>query len=320
MELIRGRINLRPRHRGCVATIGNFDGVHLGHHAVLGELIARGREFGVPTTVVTFEPQPLEFFAVDQAPLRLTQLRGKLDMLAKLGIDRVLCLPFNRRLASMLAEEFITEILVKGLGIRHLIIGDDFRFGSGGHGDFEQLLDAGRQHGYTALEMPTFLLDDERVSSTRVREALGRDDLLAAERLLGRPYAIFGAVRHGDKRGRTIGFPTANIDTWHKVVPVRGVYAVQVAGVADGLWPGVANVGQRPTFGDNEARLEVYLFDFNRDIYSHQLRVDFRAKLRDEQRFDSVDALKAQITADCAAARHVLDELQDQVSQLPGAG
>jgi riboflavin kinase/FMN adenylyltransferase len=320
MELIRGRINLRPRHRGCVATIGNFDGVHLGHQAVLRELIARGREFDVPTTVVTFEPQPLEFFAADRAPPRLSQLRGKLDMLAKLGIDRVLCLPFDRRLASMLAEEFIATVLVSGLGIRHLIIGDDFRFGAGGHGNFEQLLDAGRRYGYTATEMPTFLLDGERVSSTRIRAALEADDLLAAERLLGRPYAIFGAVRHGDKRGRTIGFPTANIDTWHKVVPVRGVYAVQVAGVAAGLWPGVANIGQRPTFGANEARLEVHLFDFNRDIYRRQLRVDFRAKLRDERRFDSVDALKAQITADCAAAHHVLDELQDQLSQLPGAG
>jgi riboflavin kinase/FMN adenylyltransferase len=143
---------------------------------------------------------------------------------------------------------------------------------------------------------------------------------MAAERLLGRPYAIYGAVRHGDKRGRTIGFPTANIDTWHKVVPMRGVYAVQVAGVADGLWPGVANIGKRPTFGDNEARLEVHLFDFDRDLYRRQLRVDFRAKLRDEQRFDAVDALKAQIAADCHAARACLDELQDQVSRLPGAG
>jgi len=319
MELIRGRVNLQSRHRGCVATIGNFDGVHRGHQAVLGELLARGREFGVPTTVVTFEPQPLEFFAPDRAPLRLTQLRGKLDLLAKVGIDRVLCLPFNRRLAGMLAEQFIAELLVDGLGIRHLIIGDDFRFGAGGHGDFEQLLESGHLHGYTALEMPTFLLDGERVSSTRVREALGRDDLLAAERLLGRPYAVYGHVKHGDKRGRTIGFPTANIDTRRMVMPMRGVYAVQVAGVGDGLWPGVANIGKRPTFGINDWLLEVHLFDFNRDIYRQPLRVDFRAKLRDEQRFESVDALREQIGADCGVARACLDDLQDQASSgLPG--
>jgi len=320
MELIRGRVNLRPSDRGCVATIGNFDGVHRGHQAVLGELLGRARALGVPAVVITFEPQPLEYFAPERAPPRLTRLRGKLHAFERIGIERVLCLPFGDRLAKTEAEAFVNEVLVNGLGIRHLIVGDDFRFGAGGKGNFALLKRLGKEHGFDVSATPTFLDESERVSSTRIRAALEADDLMAAEMLLGRPYAIFGAVRHGDKRGRTIGFPTANIDTWHKVVPVRGVYAVQVAGVADGLWPGVANVGRQPTFGDNEARLEVYLFDFNRDIYRHQLRVDFRAKLRDEQRFDSVDALKAQITADCTAARHVLDELQDQVSQLPGAG
>ena len=320
MELIRGTVNLRAAHRGCVATIGNFDGVHRGHQAVLGELLRRAREVGVPAVVITFEPQPLEFFRPEQAPPRLTRLRGKLHAFARMGVERVLCLPFGARLAATGAEAFVTEILVAGLGIRHLIVGDDFRFGAGGKGDFALLERLGDEHGFGVSAMPTYLDGGERVSSTRIRAALEADDLLEAERLLGRPYAIFGAVRHGDKRGRTIGFPTANIDTWHKVVPVRGVYAVQVAGVADGLWPGVANIGQRPTFGENEARLEVRLFDFDRDIYRRQLRVDFRAKLRDERRFDGIEALKAQIEADCARAHHVLDELQDQVSQLPGAG
>ncbi len=320
MELIRGTVNLRPAHRGCVATIGNFDGVHRGHQAVLDELLRQARALGVPATVITFEPQPLEYFRPDEAPPRLTRLRGKLHAFARIGVDRVLCLPFGRRLAATGAEAFVADILVAGLGTRHLIVGDDFRFGAGGRGDFALLERLGAAQGFAVGAMPTYLDGGERVSSTRIRAALEADDLLEAERLLGRPYAIFGAVRHGDKRGRTIGFPTANIDTWHKVVPVRGVYAVQVAGVGDGLWPGVANIGQRPTFGHNDARLEVHLFDFDRDIYRRQLRVDFRAKLRDERRFDSVDALKAQIAADCVRARHVLDELQDQVSQLPGAG
>jgi riboflavin kinase/FMN adenylyltransferase len=319
MELIRGQVNLQPRHCGCVATIGNFDGVHRGHQAVLGELLARGRASGLPSTVITFEPQPLEYFAPERAPPRLTKLRGKLHALHNLGIDRVLCLPFNARLATLPAEAFVARVLVDGLAVRHLIVGDDFRFGAGGRGDFALLEELGAVHGFAVTATSTFGQDGERVSSTRVREALAADDLLAAERLLGRPYAVFGAVRHGDRRGREIGFPTANIDTRHKVLPVRGVYAVQVAGVAAGLRPGVANIGQRPTFGRNEWLLEVHLFDFQGDIYGRQLRVDFRHKLRDERKFPSIDALTAQIAADCQAARAVLDDLQDHASGLPGA-
>jgi len=313
MELIRGQINLQPRHRGCVATIGNFDGVHRGHQAVLTELLARGRELGMPTTAITFEPQPLEYFAPADAPPRLTKLRGKLHALRNLGIDRVLCLTFNARLAALSAAEFIDQVLVAGLDVRHLIVGDDFRFGAGGKGDFALLQAAAVEHGFSVSATGTFGQDGERVSS-----ALADDDLLAAERLLGRPYAIFGSVRHGDKRGREIGFPTANIDTRRKVMPVRGVYAVQVAGVTSGLWPGVANLGQRPTFCRTEWLLEVHLFDYHGDLYGRQLRVDFRHKLRDERKFDSVDALCTQIAADCHAARAVLDELQDQASGLPG--
>lgn len=318
MELIRGEASLRAHHRGCVATIGNFDGVHLGHQAVLAELRRRARAHDLPATVVIFEPQPLEYLAPDQAQPRLTLLRGKLYAFARLGIERVVCLQFNQRLSAMPAETFIKRILVDGLGVRHLIVGDDFRFGAGGKGDHHLLFEAGERYGFSTSDMPTYALDGERVSSTRIREALGRDDLLAAERLLGRPYAIMGRVRLGDQRGRTIGFPTANIDARHRVTPVRGVYAVQVAGVADGLWPGVANIGYRPTFGGQECRLEVYLFDFSGDLYRRNLRVDFRAKLRDEKRFSSIDALKAQIAADCEEARACLDELQDAPSGNPG--
>jgi len=307
MDVIRGNHNLRPRHRGCVATIGNFDGVHLGHQAVFRNLIERGRELGLPSVVITFEPQPQEYFAPGQAPARLTRLREKLRAIEAAGIERVLLLEFNRRLAAMEAREFVEEILVQGLGVRFLYVGDDFRFGRGRHGDFQMLYDLGREHGFAVETMHTFRLSEDRVSSTRVRELLTQGDLAAAAQLLGRPYRICGRVAHGDKRGRTIGFPTANVDLHRRVSPVRGVYAVRVHGLGEELVPGVANIGTRPTVtGDPRYLLEVHLFDFAREIYGEHVEVEFVHKLRDEQRFDSFEELRRQINQDAWQARQML--------------
>ena len=307
MELIRGLHNLRPRHHGCVATIGNFDGVHLGHQAVLGQLADKGVGLGLPTTVITFEPQPQEYFHHGELPPRLTRLREKIRALQRFSVDRVLCLSFNQALAQMPAEQFIRQILVDGLGIRYLVVGDDFRFGQDRAGDFAMLQQAGARHGFEVAHMHTFLLGGDRVSSTRVREALQGGDLALAEQLLGRPYRMSGRVAHGNKRGRTIGFPTANIFLHRARTPVEGVYAVELFGVGGEPIKGVANVGTRPTVDGSRALLEVHLFDFNADIYGRHVHVDFLKHLRPERRFDSFDALKEQILCDAEVARLYFD-------------
>jgi riboflavin kinase / FMN adenylyltransferase len=309
MRLIRGLHNLRPLDRGCVATIGNFDGVHLGHRAVFRRLLAKGRALGLPATVITFEPQPLEFFAPDAAPARLTRLREKLKALCECGIERVMLLEFGPRLAAMEARDFVQRLLLDGLDVRFLLVGDDFRFGHGRMGDYDLLRAMGHQAeagGFAVENLHTITHGEERISSTRVREALARGDLEQARHLLGRPYRMQGRVGHGDKRGRVIGFPTANIDLHRRMIPLRGVYAVQALGLGERPWPGVANIGTRPTVDGGSYRLEVHLFDFDGDIYGRHLEVEFRLKLRDEKRFGSFDELRRQIALDAAAAREYL--------------
>jgi len=303
MKLVRGLHNLRPEHHGCVATIGNFDGVHLGHQAVLGQLSEKAAELCLPTTVIVFEPQPQEFFAPHSALPRLTRFREKLKALLRFSVGRVVCLHFDRRLAAMPAREFIDRVLIEGLGVRYLVVGDDFRFGAKRQGDFAMLQEAGARHGFQVVNMHTFYIDGERVSSTRIRDALARGDLNEAEKLLGRPYRMCGRVAHGDKRGRSIGFPTANIYLHRKATPVQGVYAVEMFGLDVEPVEGVANVGTRPTVDGTRTLLEVHLFDFDQDIYGHHVHVDFLHKLRDECRFDSFDALKQQIERDVEKAR-----------------
>ena len=307
MQIIRGLHNLRVQHRGCVATIGNFDGVHLGHQSVFRHLLQKGRELGLPATVVTFEPQPREYFQPDGAPARLTRLREKLQAMLEVGIERVVVLEFNRRLAGMSAQQFVEELLVKGLGIRFLSVGDDFRFGQGRLGDFELLKQMGLQHHYAVENMNTYMLAADRVSSTRIRQLLTQGELSAAAQCLGRPYRICGRVSHGDKRGRTIGFPTLNVNLHRIVSPLRGVYAVRVLGLDRNPLPGVANIGNRPTVdGGTRYLLEVHLFDFTRSVYGAHVQVEFVHRLRDEKRFDSFDALRRQIDNDAASARNVL--------------
>lgn len=303
MQLVRGLHNLRPQHRGCVATIGNFDGVHRGHQAILVRLRERAFELGVPSCVVIFEPQPREFFAPDTAPARLARLRDKLQLLADEGVDRVLCLAFNQRLSKLSAAEFVDTILVDGLGVQHLEVGDDFRFGCDRAGDFNFLLQAGIDRGFTVEAAQTVELDGMRVSSTQVRNALAAADFALAERLLGRPFQISGRILHGQKLARQLGTPTANVQLKRRRVPLSGVYLVSVE--IDGQpWPGVANIGVRPTVaGDGKAHLEVHLLDFAGDLYDRRVTVVFHHKLREEQRFASLEALKTAINADVAAAR-----------------
>ncbi len=302
MQLIRGLHNLREKHHGCVLTIGNFDGVHLGHQAVLGRLAEKAAELSLPSMVMIFEPQPQEFFAPQQAPARLNRLREKLLSLTRYAVDRVVCVNFDRQFAAMDAEPFI-DLLVNKLGVRYLVVGDDFRFGHLRQGSFAMLQAAGKKHGFEVVNMHTFSVEHGRVSSTRLRECLQQGELEQAERLLGRAYRICGRIAHGDKRGRQLGFPTANVHLHRISVPVQGVFAVEVFGLTGEPLVGVANIGTRPTVCGSRSILEIHLLDFSQEVYGRYIQVDLLHKIRQEQRFDSLDALKAQIDSDVISAR-----------------
>ncbi len=307
MQLIRGYRHLTSQHQGCVATIGNFDGVHLGHQAVFNALIEQAKKHHCPSVVITFEPQSKEFFIPDKAPARITRLREKLDAIKKTGIDWVLLLEFNPHLAQLSAPDFIQKILVDGLAIRYLYVGDDFRFGTKRQGDFALLEKAGKQFHFEVASLPTVRQNQHRISSSLIREYLTQGNLSAAEQALGHPYQICGRVVYGDQRGRTIGFPTANIDLKQRISPLKGVFAVKVRGLASEPLDGVANLGTRPTIrGQKKYLLETHLFDFNQAIYGKRVGVEFVARIRDEQKFASFDALKQQIVQDCISARQLL--------------
>jgi len=287
-----------------VLAIGNFDGVHLGHRALLERLVATARQHGLPPAVMTFEPHPRELIAPEQAPARLTSLREKLALLEACGVAEVFLLHFSRKLAGLTAEDFIDRVLVQGLAVRHLMIGDDFRFGKGRAGDFGMLQAAGQRHGFSVEAMHTIEIDGERVSSSAVRDALAAGGLEHAARLLGRPYSIAGRVVHGGKLGRQLGFPTANIQLKRKRVALAGVFAATVSGLDKRHLPGAASLGVRPTLGRGlQPQLEVHLFDFDRAIYGAHVAVHFLHKLRDEAKYDSLDALKAQIARDVRAVQ-----------------
>jgi riboflavin kinase/FMN adenylyltransferase len=303
MELIRGLHNLRSRHHGCVATIGNFDGAHLGHQAVIGQLAEKADEMCLPAVVITFEPQPLEYFRPEAAPARLTRFREKLHALRRYAVDRVLCLPFNAKLAALEPQEFIHRVLIDGLGVKYLVVGDDFRFGRQRAGNIEHLREAGQQYGFQVVNMHTFEIDGERVSSTRVRRALEAGDMHAAERLLGRDYRMSGRVAHGNKLGRELGFPTANIHLHRKQTPLQGIFAVEVYGLDQEPLRAVASLGTRPTVDGTRALLEVYILDFDQDIYGRHIQVSFLHKLRDEEKYDSLELLKQQIDIDVKQTR-----------------
>ena len=306
MELIRGLHNIRAEHHGCVATIGNFDGVHLGHQAVIGQLSEKASDLHLPALLITFEPQPLEYFSALRGesagklaiPPRLTRLREKVQALKRLAIDRVLCVQFDREFAAIKAQDFIQQILLDGLGVKYLVVGDDFRFGAGREGDFALLQAAGEKHDFQVVSMHSFMIDNERVSSTLIRHALESGDMNSAEKLLGRPYRMSGRVSHGEKRGREFGFPTANIHIHRKAASVAGIFAVEVYGLDQEPMIGAASIGTRPTVDGTTCILEVYLLDFDGDIYGRHVHVDFLKKIRDELKFDSIDELKLAIADD----------------------
>ena len=302
MELIRGFQGLAPRHRGTAATIGNFDGLHLGHQAVLQVLKARARQLGLPATVVLFEPMPQEYFSRGQAPVRLTRFAEKWPLLEAAGVERVLCLRFGPALAELPAEAFIERILVRGLGVRHLTVGDDFRFGKERRGDFAMLEHAGGAQGFEVADTPSLELEGGRVSSSRIRALLIEGEMQAAARLLGRPYALSGRAMHGEHLGRKLGFPTVNLALKRRVAPVSGIFAARVHGV-DGVPRDAASyVGTRPALGGTQPVLETHLIGYNGDLYGRRLKVELLQRLREDRHFDSLDALAEQMKKDVRAA------------------
>jgi len=302
MLVYRGFAQTAPS--ATVLTIGNFDGVHLGHRALLARLTAAAAKAGLPAAVLTFEPHPREFFAPNSPPSRLSTLREKLELIADDGVDLTYVCHFNARFAAFGPEEFIERVLVGALRVRHLIVGDDFRFGARRAGNFALLREAGAHLGFQVEAMESVTLNGERASSSAVRDALQEGRLEHAARLLGRPYSIDGRVVHGDKIGRQLGFATANIRIKHERPPLQGVFAVEVKGLAGGPHRGAANLGYRPSANQVvRPLLEVHLFDFSADIYGAHLNVRFLHKLRDEVKFPDFNALKAQIASDVEAAK-----------------
>lgn len=301
MHILRGLY--AHNNNPVVLTIGNFDGVHQGHQALLNELRAAAKSRGLPAAVVIFEPHPLEFFTPDKAPVRLTSLREKLEFFAKMGIDRVHVCRFNDRFAQMSAPDFIRALHDK-LFVKHVLIGDDFRFGKGRVGDFALMEKVGAQQGFSVQVMHSVMHDGVRISSTAVRAALTAGQLRTAQRYLGRHYSISGRVVHGDGLGHKLGFPTANIQMRHNRPPLNGIYVVQVHAEELGILQGVASLGVRPTVkSDNKPVLEVHLFEFAQQIYRRHLRVEFLQKLRDEQKYPDVETLTRQIALDVENAR-----------------
>jgi riboflavin kinase/FMN adenylyltransferase len=292
-------------------TIGNFDGVHLGHQAMLSRLRDAACARQLPPCAMTFEPHPREFFAPDQAPARLTTLREKLELLAAQGLERAHVLRFDYKLAQVPADEFIERVLVQGLGVRYLLVGDDFRFGARRSGDFARLQSRAAELGYEVDAMTSVMIDGERASSTAVRKALETGDMSRAARLLGRPYSISGTVVHGDALGRELGYPTANVRITHNRPPLMGIFAVELHGIGDAPARGVASLGVRPTVKQQGAPvLEVFLLDFDGDLYGRRVRVDFLHKFRDEQKFADLAALKARIADDVTATRDFFSQAQ----------
>ena len=307
MRITHGLTPLGTPH---AVTIGNFDGLHLGHQAMLARLQDVARARGLPSCVLSFEPHPREFFTPEQAPARLSSLREKAECLQRMGIDRLHVFRFDRAFSALSAEAFIEQVLGTTLQTRYVLVGDDFRYGARRTGDFALLKQAGQSLGFDAEFLPTVEVAGERASSTAVRQALAAGELEHAERLLGRPYSISGRVMHGDKLGRDIGFPTANIQLKHNRPPLLGIFAVEVYGLNGEPLPGAASLGKRPTVKNPDAVpvLEVHLFDFNTEIYGRRVRVDFLHKLRDEEKYPDLDSLVAQIRRDVDNAKQFLKQ------------
>lgn len=305
MQLVRGIHNIQLNDHGCVLTIGNFDGVHLGHQQVIKALVSKAKALNCVAAVLVFEPQPQELFSPETAPARLCRLRDKYNLLAKLGVQRLICVNFTAKFANQSAKYFIENLLVNKLGIKHLIVGDDFRFGKNRTGNFSMLCQAGERYGFDVSDTKSYKMADCRISSTAIRQALEQDDLMSVKQMLGREYSIIGRVFHGDKRGRQLGFPTANVLLKRRVSPLSGVFAVIVK-TNNGEFKGVANIGARPTINGVRQQLEVHIFDFDENLYGQCIEVVVKKKLRPVIKFDSLEALTVQIHQDSEQAKQVL--------------
>lgn len=307
MKIIRGSLSAHQAlQQGCVATIGNFDGVHLGHQTILQQVKNTATAHGLLSVVILFEPQPLEFLHANNAPARITHLRDKAIPIAKCGIDLMIVLPFNNRLASLTHEVFVKQILVEQLNIKHLIVGEDFKFGKHRQGDFVYLKNCSKQFNFFVEKSITTRIKSRRVSSSWVRETLLNNDFALAEQLLNRPYTISGHVIYGDQLGSKRGFPTANIKLHHAKPLLNGVFVGRVSGITKQPLYGMVNVGNRPTIGKQNYLLEINLFNFNADLYGKCLNVELLHKLRDEKHFASLDELFAQIARDKKKAEEII--------------
>jgi riboflavin kinase/FMN adenylyltransferase len=309
MELVRGLHNISRRHQGCVLTVGNYDGVHLGHQKMIGALKARATELRSAATVLVFEPSSKEFIDPEGAPPRLTRWREKFLALAAQGVDRLVTLRFDEYMRAMTPECFVDELIVAALGTRHIVVGNDFRYGCNAGGTIDSLRAAGEARGFGVEQIAPFVFDGVRVSSTVVRERLAGSDFAGAKRLLGRPYRMLGRVVHGRELGRELGFPTANLRLMRRKPPVQGVLAVRVFGIEPKALAAVASLGTRPTVDGTDMLLEVHVFDFAGELYGREIEVEFVAKLRDEVKFDSLDALTTQMKVDAAQARDLLSKV-----------
>jgi len=312
MQVIRHYDDVQPALKGAVYAIGNFDGVHLGHQQVIARTRQIAEEKGAKTGILMFEPHPRQYFFPDQPFFRLMSFRAKARTLGQFGVNLIAALPFDKRLATMEPEDFIRAVLAEGLGASHVVVGYDFRFGKGRKGDGALLEKMSSELGFGVSIVDEVKKGEETYSSTRIREMLAKGEPRAAAELLGHWWTVETHVIKGDQRGRTIGFPTANLSLEDHVQPAFGVYAVKVEieeGPHKGTYNGVANVGRRPTFDKDDVLLEVHIFDFDGDIYGAHLAVSFIEHLRDERKFDGLDSLKAQIAADSAKAREILADL-----------
>jgi len=301
----------------CALTIGNFDGVHRGHQALLKKLVATAKAQDLQSCVMTFEPHPIEYFAPEKAPSRILSLRDKLEALAKVGIDQVLVVHFNQHFANLSPEEFVKTILVQGLQVKSILIGDDFHYGAKRAGNFSSLQEAGKAEGFSVERMDTLMESNERISSSAIRTALEQGHLEKARQLLGRPYMLSGHVLHGQKLGRSLGFPTLNISLANKLhrrkPAAQGIFIAQVHGLSDNPLPAVASLGQRPTVDDSgRYLLEVHIFNFNQSVYGKLVQIELIEKIRDEEKYNDLEALQNAIWQDALAAKNYF-EITDHV-------
>ncbi len=317
MKIIEGVENLTAANRGSAVTIGNYDGVHLGHQRIIAELIKESEKRALKSTVITFEPLPREYFSPSERFGRLTSIEERAELLFDAGIEQVICLRFDQQLAKQSPDEFVRSTLVEGLDAGHLVIGDDFKFGCNREGDYAYLQQVGEQHGFTVNNTESFEMNGVRVSSNAIRQALDTGDISTAEHYLGRPFMAGGPILKGDQLGHTIGFPTANVDVGDRYLPISGVFAVVVciqesnnSELGECRWlDAVANIGSRPTVNGRDRRFEVHILDFEENVYGKNLKVRFIERLRDEQKFDGLDELVIQINSDVNQARELLKQL-----------